>query len=165
MSFLAALEQPWCFAIILVVATVLIFAAALVAREQRAQQARRGSAPPAPAQVSSVPPAPDPISSAAPFEALASLEMRLQDIQRHLPATSDDADWLQIFIYKIRAATDQLQSLLGDTPESRRPARLEQLSAGVARLTRLVDERLEARLGAATDRAALERELARLTGS
>ena len=78
MRLLAPLvENPWCLALLMALALLLVISAALVAWAERARATTVG-----------YPPANYParhVAGSAPLEALAALHSRLLELQRHLP--------------------------------------------------------------------------------
>lgn len=155
MRFLAPLvENPWCLLLAVVVALLVIGGAAVVALFERRERARIEHRPPSYAARNSI--------ASAPLEGLAALHERLRDLQRRLPAGSDDARWLASFAHQLRHIMSEAHTRLEAAPEAEYSRLLEILHVEVEALATVVNLQLGATLSRGTDRQALEAQLSAL---
>lgn len=166
MRFLLAFENPWClFSLLLTIALLLIAAALLSYSRSRSHRAALHSERashdvrvPQPARDLHAPE----ITATAPYEALLVIQERLADMQRHLPAHSEDARWLEGYRNDLRNVMDDVYWELYHTPEAERHRLLERLDREVARLNQTIGAHISARISRDDDRAALRTQLDRL---
>ncbi len=147
-------ENPWCLALFVVLAALLIGGAAVIARAERIRSTTTG-----------FPRATYPtqrIAASAPLEALAVLHARLLDLQHHLPPGSDDARWLRRFASHLRDAMDEAYARVEAAPTTLQSSLLERLGVEVEALAGVINLQLGATLAHGTDRQALEAQLAAL---
>ena len=158
MRLLAPLvENPWCLALLMTFALLLVISAALVAWAERARATTIG-----------YPPTNYPahhLAGSAPLEALAALHSRLLDLQRHLPPGSEDAHWLRGFARRLRGVMDEAYARLEAAPPAVQSRVLDRLAVEVEALASVVNLQLGATLSRRTDRQALEAQLAALRAS
>ena len=147
----------WCLVLFVALAALIVGAAWIVARAERVQATARGY------PASRYPTRR--LAASAPFEALAALHARLLDLQRQLPAGSDDARWLGWFARRLRLVMDEAYTRLEAAPPELQPGLLDRLSVEVEALASAINLQLGATLSGGTDRQALEAQLAALRAS
>ena len=148
------LENPWCLVLGIAFVLLLVSAAALVARAERARTTTRG-----------YPTDQYPtrrLIASAPLESLANIHARLLDLHHHLPAGSEDARWLGWFARRLRTVMDEAYDRLEAAPPTLQTSLLERLAVEVEALAGVVNLQLGATLSQGTDRQALEAQLAAL---
>jgi hypothetical protein len=150
MRMIGVLENPWCLFSLLLLVCLLLVAGALVsfsrqtvARPQHHQHT---------------------IIATAPFEALNALHMRLAELQRHVPAGSDDARWLASYLHDLRTVIDEVYLACHQVPSSQQQRFLERLGAEVARLDYQINTHIAAKIGPWEDRQTLRAQLERVRG-
>ena len=147
-------ENPWCLVLIVMLVGLLLGAAAIIVRAERARSTTIG-----------FPAASYPtrhLTASAPLEALAALHARLLDLQRQMPPGSDDARWLRWFAGRLRDTMDDAYARLEAAPAPIQHRLLDRLGVEVAALAGVVNLQLGAAPAHGTDRQALEAQLAAL---
>ena len=169
MRFLLAFENPWClFGLLLTIALLLIAAALLSYSRSRSRAVPLHRVPVSkdvPHSNRSLHPSYEPqpeITATAPYEALVAIQERLADMQRHLPAHSQDARWLEGYRNDLRNVMDDVYWELFHTSETERQQLLARLDREVAQLSQTIGAHISARISRDADRAALRAQLDRL---
>ncbi|HEY0603683.1 MAG TPA: hypothetical protein VGD58_12265 [Herpetosiphonaceae bacterium] len=162
MRFLLAFENPWClFSLLLTIALLLIAAALLSYSRSRSRSMLPRSERDRVPQPSLDLRQPE-ITATAPYEALLVIQERLADMQRHLPAHSEDARWLEGYRNDLRNVMDDVYWELYHTSEEARQALLARLDREVAQLNQTIGAHISARISRDADRTALRTQLDRL---
>jgi hypothetical protein len=155
--FAPIVENAWCLVLAVGFAVLLISAALLVARSERANARMLGFPPTRyPAHQ---------LTASAPMDALAALHTRLIHLQARLPAGSDDARWMDWFARQLRHGMDEAYTRLNEASPAVQAAMLERLEVEVEALAGVVNLQLGATLTPGADRQALEAQLAALRAS
>lgn len=150
-------ENPWIFVLIAVFTLLVVGAAMVVARAERARSATVG-----------FPTATYPtrrLVASAPLEAMAALHARLLELHRRLPPGSDDRRWLLWFASRLRDAMDEAYARLDAAPPSVQGNMIERLGLEVEALASVVNLQLSTTSAKGADRQALEAQLAALRAS
>ena len=145
------LTNPACLFTLLLLIMLLLVATALVSRSRTTRAQAQPKRLPSPRLRE--------IVATAPLEALAALQERLAEVQRHLPPGSDDAHWLEAYIHDLRNVADDLYWELYRAAEDHRAQLLERLGVEVARLDQAIGQHIGATLTHTTDRDVLYTQL------
>src|SRR3954470_6984576 len=134
--FAPILENLWCLVLALAFVVLLVTAALLVARAERASTRTVGfprTRYPA-----------HQLAASAPMDALAALHARLLQLQARLPAGSDDARWVGWFARQIRGGMDEAYAWLEAASPTAQTVMLERLEVEVEALAGVVNLQLGA---------------------
>ncbi len=155
MRFLAPLvENPWCLILFVAAALLIVGGAATIALLERRERRSLEHGPTLYTPRNSI--------ASAPIEGLAALHERLIDLQRRLPAGSDDARWLASYAQRLRHIMSKAHARLDVVPAAEHDRLLEILRVEVEALASVINLQLSARLSRGTDRQALEAQLSAL---